>query len=87
MDHPSHRDSTAGEVSQRQADELAFGYRQSNLDELAILDARCQLEEDNPRELAKRMQKYWILKKASQPLGNQSAGCVFKNPQALAPAK
>jgi len=75
--------STVGEVSQRQADELAFGYRQSNLDELVILDASCQLEEDNPRELAKRMQKYWILKKASQPLGHQSAGCVFKNPRGL----
>jgi UDP-N-acetylmuramate dehydrogenase len=73
--------SASGEVFQRQADELAFGYRQSNLDELVILDARCQLEEDNPRELAKRMQKHWILKKASQPLGHQSAGCVFKNPQ------
>jgi UDP-N-acetylmuramate dehydrogenase len=74
--------SASGEVFQRQAEELAFGYRQSNLDELVILEARCQLEEDNPRELAKRMQKYWILKKASQPLGHQSAGCVFKNPRA-----
>ena len=73
--------SAAGDVFQRQADELAFGYRQSNLDELVILEARCHLEEDNPRELAKRMQKYWILKKASQPLGHQSAGCVFKNPR------
>jgi UDP-N-acetylmuramate dehydrogenase len=27
------------------------------------------------------MQKCWILKKASQPLGYQSAGCVFKNPR------
>jgi UDP-N-acetylmuramate dehydrogenase len=72
--------SVAGEIFQRQADELAFGYRQSNLDELAILEARCQLEEDDPRELAKRMQKHWILKKASQPLGHQSAGCAFKNP-------
>jgi UDP-N-acetylmuramate dehydrogenase len=73
--------SVAGDVFQRQADELAFGYRQSNLDELVILEARCQLEEENPSELAKRMQKHWILKKASQPLGYQSAGCVFKNPR------
>ncbi len=73
--------SASGDVFQRQADELAFGYRQSSLDELVILEARCQLEEDNPRELAKRMQKYWILKKASQPLGHQTAGCVFKNPR------
>jgi UDP-N-acetylmuramate dehydrogenase len=73
--------SASGDVFQRHADELEFGYRQSNLDELVILEARCQLEEDDPRELAKRMQKHWILKKASQPLGHQSAGCVFKNPR------
>jgi UDP-N-acetylmuramate dehydrogenase len=73
--------SASGEIFQRQAEELVFGYRQSNLDELVILEARCQLEEDNPQELTKRMQKHWILKKASQPLGHQSAGCVFKNPR------
>ena len=27
------------------------------------------------------MQKHWIVKKASQPMGHQSAGCVFKNPR------
>jgi UDP-N-acetylmuramate dehydrogenase len=73
--------SASGDVFQRQADELTFGYRQSNLDDLVILEARCSLEEDNPRELAQRMQKHWIMKKASQPLGHQSAGCVFKNPR------
>jgi UDP-N-acetylmuramate dehydrogenase len=30
--------------------------------------------------LAKRLQKQWIVRKASQPMGHQSAGCVFKNP-------
>jgi UDP-N-acetylmuramate dehydrogenase len=73
--------STTGDVFQRQADELVFGSRQNNFDELVILEARCQLEEDDPRELARRMQKHWIMKKASQPLGHQSAGCVFKNPR------
>ena len=70
-----------GEVYQRGSDELVFGYRQSSLDDLVILEASCQLEEDNPRELAQRMQKQWIVKKASQPMGHQSAGCVFKNPR------
>ena len=70
-----------GEVSQRSSEELVFDYRQSSLDDLVILEASCSLEEDNPRELAQRMQKQWILKKASQPLGHQSAGCVFKNPR------
>jgi UDP-N-acetylmuramate dehydrogenase len=70
-----------GEVSQRSSEELVFDYRQSSLDDLVILEASCSLEEDNPRELAQRMQKQWILKKASQPMGHQSAGCVFKNPR------
>jgi UDP-N-acetylenolpyruvoylglucosamine reductase len=38
---------------------------------------------ENPQELTKRMQKYWIVKKAAQPLGHQSAGCIFKNPRGL----
>ena len=70
-----------GEVVDRGSDELAFGYRESNLDDLAILEVRCELEEDDPRQLAQRMQKHWIVKKASQPMGHQCAGCVFKNPR------
>ena len=72
--------TAAGEIAERSGDELAFDYRQSSLDELVILEARCELEEDDPRQLAQRMQKHWIVKKASQPMGHQSAGCVFKNP-------
>ena len=33
--------------------------------------------------LTKRMHKYWIVKKANQPLGHQSAGCIFKNPRGM----
>ncbi|MCE5268032.1 MAG: UDP-N-acetylmuramate dehydrogenase [Planctomycetaceae bacterium] len=73
--------TASGEVCQRSNDELAFGYRQSRLDDLAILDARCELEEDDPRQLSQRMQKQWIVRKASQPMGHQAAGCVFKNPR------
>ena len=72
--------TASGEICQRGSDELVFGYRQSSLDDLVILEASCELEEDNPRELAQRMQRHWIVKKASQPMGHQSAGCVFKNP-------
>jgi UDP-N-acetylmuramate dehydrogenase len=75
--------TVTGDVFQRVRDEMVFGYRQSSLDELVILEARMQLEEDNPRELARRMQKHWIVKKASQPMGHQCAGCVFKNPRGV----
>jgi UDP-N-acetylmuramate dehydrogenase len=71
----------AGEVVERGRDDLLFEYRQSSLDELVILEAEFQLEEDDPQELARRMQKYWIVKKAAQPMGHQCAGCVFRNPR------
>lgn len=75
--------SSSGEMHQRGSDELSFGYRRSSLDDLVILETRCELEEDDPHELAQRMQKHWIVRKASQPLGHQCAGCVFKNPRGM----
>jgi UDP-N-acetylmuramate dehydrogenase len=73
----------AGEVLQREREDLVFSYRQSSLDELVILGCQFQLEQEDPQELTKRMQKLWIVKKASQPLGHQSAGCIFKNPRGI----
>jgi UDP-N-acetylmuramate dehydrogenase len=73
----------AGEIIERSREDLVFAYRQSSLDELVILSGEFQLERDNPDELTKRMQTQWIVKKASQPLGHQSAGCIFKNPRGM----
>lgn len=70
-----------GEIFDRQEDELAFAYRSSGLNELAILSAEFDLKPDNPDEIAQRMKKTWVLKKASQPMSFQSAGCIFKNPR------
>ena len=70
-----------GEVSQPQREDLVFAYRQSSLDEPVILSAKLELEQEDPRELAKRLQKQWIVRKASQPMGHQCAGCVFRNPR------
>ncbi|MBX7166396.1 MAG: UDP-N-acetylmuramate dehydrogenase [Pirellulales bacterium] len=73
----------AGKILVRQRDEMVFAYRESSLDELVILEARFQLEEGEPTELTRRMQQQWIVKKAAQPLGHQSAGCIFKNPRGM----
>ena len=73
----------AGEIVERQREELDFAYRQSSLDDLVILEADFDLESDDPIELTKRMQKQWILKKAGQPLSNQNTGCIFKNPRGI----
>lgn len=75
--------TAAGERCRRAEDELSFGYRQSSLNELAILEAVFELASDDPDEITRRMRKLWIMKKATQPLSFQSAGCIFKNPRGL----
>jgi len=72
-----------GEICQRERDDMTFNYRESSLDELVIVSAEFELDHDDPLELTKRMQKQWIVKKASQPMGHQSAGCIFKNPRGM----
>ncbi|HUQ68902.1 MAG TPA: UDP-N-acetylmuramate dehydrogenase, partial [Planctomycetaceae bacterium] len=67
----------------RKRDELAFSYRHSGLDEFIILEAEFQLRTDDPDRITERLRKIWITKKASQPLAEQSAGCIFKNPRGL----
>jgi UDP-N-acetylmuramate dehydrogenase len=68
-----------GEIVTRGRNELGFAYRDSNLDEL-ILEATFELEPGNVEALTKRMQQLWILKRAAQPLSDQNAVCLFKNP-------
>jgi len=75
--------TSAGEKFTRREDELSFAYRQSSVNELVILEGEFQLHADSPDEISHRMRKLWIMKKASQPLASQSAGCVFKNPRGL----
>jgi len=72
-----------GELIVRKKDELSFGYRQSSVDELVILEAVFQLHHDDPEEIVRRMRTLWIMKKATQPLSFQSAGCIFKNPRGM----
>ncbi len=73
----------SGEIVEHGREDLDFSYRQSSLDDLAIISAKFQLEEDDPHELARRLQKQWIVRKASQPMGHQCAGCTFRNPRGM----
>lgn len=70
-------------VRSRAADELSFAYRESSINEPIILQGEFQLSEDDGEEITRRMRKIWIMKKATQPLASQSAGCIFKNPRGL----
>lgn len=72
-----------GEKLTRDRDEMIFAYRSSSLDSSIILDATFQLQPEDPDEITRRMRKLWIMKKATQPLSFQSAGCIFKNPRGL----
>lgn len=69
-----------GDIVTRSKSELRFGYRDSSLDELVVLEAAFELEPRDSAALTKHMQQVWILKRASQPAGDQGAGCIFKNP-------
>jgi UDP-N-acetylmuramate dehydrogenase len=69
-----------GEIVTRQKSELRFGYRNSSLDELVIVEATLELEPGDSRYLTKQMQQAWILTRAEQPLSNQKSGQIFKSP-------
>ena len=73
----------AGDSFVRSEEELEFAYRSSSLNELIILEASFDLHHEDPEEITRRMRKLWIMKKATQPLTFQSAGCIFKNPRGM----
>ncbi len=75
--------SREGKIVERSGDELSFSYRRSSLDDVLLLSATFQLKSDPSDELTHRMRKNWIMKRATQPLADQSAGCIFRNPRGL----
>ncbi|MCA9120169.1 MAG: UDP-N-acetylmuramate dehydrogenase [Planctomycetaceae bacterium] len=68
-----------GAIVEQQGDQLRFAYRDSSLDELAILSAEFTLEKADAEVLTKRMQKFWIVKQSSQPTANENPACAFKD--------
>lgn len=59
---------------------LDFGYRQSAIRNEVITSARLTLRADDPGSCGARFHGYWRLKRESQPIKENSAGCIFKNP-------
>ena len=77
-----------GEISVLSKDKLEFSYRHLVLPEGSlILSANIVLKKDSPADVAARTREFMNTKKAVQPLGVHSAGCVFKNPEADAAGK
>lgn len=69
-----------GAVSTVDKSDVIFGYHQSSLADSVVLEAEFEFREENPVELTQRMQKQWIIRKASQPMGRRGAGRIFRNP-------
>ena len=78
-----HAVTRLGDVVAIPHDQLAFDYRHSGLGWLVItavdFDLTLVPEERRPR-VRQRLKDVMTYKKGSQPLGADSAGCVFKNP-------
>jgi len=75
--------TATGEVCTRSDDELEFGYRYSSISDPVLLEGTFELSSDDPDKITRRLKKQWIVKKSSQPLSSQSAGCIFKNPRGV----
>ncbi len=72
--------SAEGQVYYRDRDDLSFEYRKTNIVAPFILDVEFEMDETDPDELNKRMKEIFFFKKNTQPMGDKSAGCSFKNP-------
>lgn len=60
---------------------IAFGYRSAGLKKGdVVVAADIRLLRDSPRAVAEKIDGFLMQKKAAQPIGQRTAGCVFKNP-------
>lgn len=70
-----------GKIEILEKDRLKFSYRSLNIpDNNIILSANVVLKKDSPENVTARISEFLKKKKNSQPIGQLSAGCVFKNP-------
>lgn len=76
-----------GQISVKDRTEVVFGYRRSSLEDLVILQAKFELEPEDPHELVRRLQKLWIVRKAAQPMGHQASVRVFRDPRGTTAAE
>jgi UDP-N-acetylmuramate dehydrogenase len=78
----------AGNVKKVNAKEISFGYRSSDIspDEL-ILDAELKLAVHDREAVSERIENFLRVRRESQPVWEQTAGCVFKNPPGLSAGK
>lgn len=61
-------------------EELAFGYRETNLPAGVVAWASFRVEPDDPAACRDRVKEIFLYKKTTQPMAASSAGCMFRNP-------
>lgn len=82
-----------GKMERFSAGELEFGYRSSPFKEggplagALIASVELGLIRQEPAAVSKKMNEFFLMKRKTQPLGERSAGCVFKNPEGLSAGK
>lgn len=69
-----------GGVVELNRDEIDFDYRTARLGDRLVLSAALAVEPDDPTDTRQRCLDIWDFKRRTQPLGSNSAGCIFKNP-------
>jgi UDP-N-acetylmuramate dehydrogenase len=71
--------TSAGEILVRKREQMNFSYRQSSLNELAIIGATFEFERESSEQVVRRMQKLWIVRKSKQPMLDEPCAYVFKD--------
>ena len=61
-------------------EQVGFGYRRTGLGQDIVTGATFRLRREDPRTVYARFRENLRAKKASQPMADHSAGCVFANP-------
>ncbi|GIW72915.1 MAG: UDP-N-acetylenolpyruvoylglucosamine reductase [Planctomycetota bacterium] len=69
-----------GRVHWLPRDAIGFGYRTSGLGPRVVLEAVVRLAPGDRMRIVEEMARLLRHKRATQPLGQRSAGCIFKNP-------
>ena len=68
---------------QRLVDNVVASFSQDDVRQLGdniVLSAQLELVEDDPGGVRRAFLECFAQKRVSQPLGDRSAGCIFKNP-------
>lgn len=60
--------------------EIDFGYRRSGLGGLIVTACELELRRTDPAQLRERWKSVMAYKKRTQPMGDHSAGCCYRNP-------